>query len=393
MTDADLFELAVANLAAHPDYAYVPYFLAELPVGVTQEDLVNDAYIRARDTVTLVRAWRTEVSGKAGRGFLDAAYADFARRAYTQLPDAQVAESMRALAQDAGVPAYDGENALEVAQAVAAYVRSRAVYTLSPGSQPGSEDFASYFLLVSRKGYCIHFATAATVMLRALGVPARYAEGYVALESDFDAQGRADIPDDRAHAWPEIYLDGVGWFPVEATPGDGVAGGEQAVDGPATVTPPEEETPQPEKPEEPQEPADKPQAGEEGEKAGAEEPERESAAVSWWLWACAGAVLLLAALPVCRRVRCSRRQAAFRQEDCNAAVLAAYGYWEKLRRFGAPEEPELLRLAKKARFSQYRLTGEERDRAVEAAQASARGVRQRLGRWRRLVFRYWAGLD
>ena len=42
-----------------------------------------------------------------------------------------------------------------------------------------SEDFAIWFLTEADTGYCIHFATAAVVLLRAAGIPARYVDGYV----------------------------------------------------------------------------------------------------------------------------------------------------------------------------------------------------------------------
>lgn len=45
--------------------------------------------------------------------------------------------------------------------------------------QPAQEDFAVYFLTEGKRGWCMHFATAAACMLRALDVPARYVSGYV----------------------------------------------------------------------------------------------------------------------------------------------------------------------------------------------------------------------
>ena len=62
----------------------------------------------------------------------------------------------------------------------------------------------------------MHFASAGTLLLRALGVPARYVSGYIA---DVTAGETVDVPDQNAHAWVEIYLRGYGWYPVEMTPG------------------------------------------------------------------------------------------------------------------------------------------------------------------------------
>lgn len=61
----------------------------------------------------------------------------------------------------------------------------------------------------------MHFASAATLMLRTLGIPARYVSGFTA---ELAAGETVEVPDSAAHAWVEIYLDGYGWYPVEVTP-------------------------------------------------------------------------------------------------------------------------------------------------------------------------------
>lgn len=86
----------------------------------------------------------------------------------------------------------------------------------------GKNDFLSYTLEQSKCGYSVHYATAATLMLRYYGVPARYVEGYY-LSTEEAAQyepGETIVLDEaHAHAWAEYYLDGVGWIPFEVTPG------------------------------------------------------------------------------------------------------------------------------------------------------------------------------
>lgn len=106
---------------------------------------------------------------------------------------------------------------------VLAYLRKTAVYDLDTPNTPRGEDFVEYFLFESGAGYCTHFASSAVLMLRYLGVPARYATGYAAAPGDFkrneDGTYSAVILDKQAHAWAEVYLDGIGWVPVEMTPG------------------------------------------------------------------------------------------------------------------------------------------------------------------------------
>ena len=111
----------------------------------------------------------------------------------------------------------------EVARLVADYLESRCTYTLEPKAT--AEDAMEAFLFRDREGYCVQFATAATLILRRLGFSARYAEGYIARDfsenrdDDFVQAYAAQVKDDDAHAWMEIWVSGFGWKPVEVTPG------------------------------------------------------------------------------------------------------------------------------------------------------------------------------
>ena len=101
-------------------------------------------------------------------------------------------------------------------------LNSKAEYTMTPGLFRFNQDPVEYFLFESGQGYCQHFASAAALMYRMYGVPARYAAGYVLSPSDFEQQEnglyRAVVTDEAAHAWPEIFLENYGWTPVEVTP-------------------------------------------------------------------------------------------------------------------------------------------------------------------------------
>ena len=129
----------------------------------------------------------------------------------------------------------------EAIEFVRNYLAQNTSYSLKPGRAPSGEDYVEYFLFKNKKGFCVHYATAATVMLRAMGVPARYVEGYVITSSDYvgaktvgvqnyqqningyglsSQQGtevELNIEDTNAHAWVEVYLPGLGWQPVEMT--------------------------------------------------------------------------------------------------------------------------------------------------------------------------------
>lgn len=76
------------------------------------------------------------------------------------------------------------------------------------------EDPLSRFL-VTRQGYCTQFATAMVMMARSEGIPARFAIGF--LPGTPDGEVRTVVGAD-AHAWPELFFEGVGWLRFEPTP-------------------------------------------------------------------------------------------------------------------------------------------------------------------------------
>lgn len=91
------------------------------------------------------------------------------------------------------------------------------VYRLDVDYPPSGRDFVSHFLLDSKEGYCTYYASAMAVMARLAGLPSRYIEGYLV---QADPSGETLVTGNNAHAWVEIYFEGVGWLPFDATPGD-----------------------------------------------------------------------------------------------------------------------------------------------------------------------------
>lgn len=115
---------------------------------------------------------------------------------------------------------------LQMALVVSDTLKWKQSYSLDLDPLPEGEDAVYYFLMLSQKGYCVHFASAAVFLLRELGVPARYASGYVVRKSDFKKKGEvftASVKDSNAHAWVEIYLEQIGWIPIDVTPGTAAA--------------------------------------------------------------------------------------------------------------------------------------------------------------------------
>lgn len=114
-------------------------------------------------------------------------------------------------------------NRIAAAQLVQQFLTSKNFkYSKNPPST-GGKDVVENFLSNSRQGFCVHFASAGTMILRQMGVPCRYVSGYCAKEDSFKSgendEDICEVKDSQSHAWVEIYLDDFGWIPVEMTPG------------------------------------------------------------------------------------------------------------------------------------------------------------------------------
>jgi transglutaminase-like putative cysteine protease len=98
--------------------------------------------------------------------------------------------------------------------AIQEYLRG---FTYDPNAPAGhgGDDIVN-FLFTSRRGYCEQFAGTMAVMVRALGLPARVAVGF--LQGTQLEDGRWRVTTLEAHAWPEVWFPGVGWVAFEPTP-------------------------------------------------------------------------------------------------------------------------------------------------------------------------------
>ncbi len=91
------------------------------------------------------------------------------------------------------------------------YLAQSCEYTLTPGHPDPEQDFVTAFL-TEKRGYCTYYASALTVLCRCSGVPARYVTGYGMIPE----KGRYKATQATAHAWTEIYLEKIGWVPLDA---------------------------------------------------------------------------------------------------------------------------------------------------------------------------------
>ncbi len=100
--------------------------------------------------------------------------------------------------------------------AIEKYLRENYTYTLTPEDVPVDKDFVDYFLFEKKEGYCTYYATSMVVLLRSLGIPSRYVEGYV-LPPEHTSDDVYTVTNSNAHAWVEVYFQGFGWLVFEPT--------------------------------------------------------------------------------------------------------------------------------------------------------------------------------
>lgn len=109
-------------------------------------------------------------------------------------------------------------------QAILQYLHDSGKYKYErmnvPPVEPG-RDFVDQFLFEDMRGYCDHFSTSMVVMLRSIGIPARWAKGFApGKQSGMDASGNyiMEIRNKDTHSWAEVYFPHYGWIPFEPTP-------------------------------------------------------------------------------------------------------------------------------------------------------------------------------
>ncbi|WP_419882838.1 transglutaminaseTgpA domain-containing protein [Peribacillus sp. B-H-3] len=83
-----------------------------------------------------------------------------------------------------------------------------------------NQDYVEQFLFETKRGYCDNFSTAMTVMVRSIGIPARWAKGYTeGTVEQYKGKSQFKVTNDNAHSWVEVLIPGSGWVPFEPTKG------------------------------------------------------------------------------------------------------------------------------------------------------------------------------
>ncbi len=136
-------------------------------------------------------------------------YRKFAQENYLNVASSQQPMLQRFI-EDAGI---------RTPEEAAAYLQNNFEYAYQAMDCPLDADLVDYFLNTKKAGTCTNFASALMLISRQLGVPARFVQGYM---STLDKTGTNTITSKNAHAWTEVYVEGIGWKRLDATPGDKV---------------------------------------------------------------------------------------------------------------------------------------------------------------------------
>ncbi len=99
------------------------------------------------------------------------------------------------------------------------WITSQVRYNLNAERVPAGSDPVEHFIYESKEGYCDLFASAMTLAARSMGMPSRIAIGYLLNDEAPDREGFFTARQRDYHMWSEIYFQGVGWVPFDATSG------------------------------------------------------------------------------------------------------------------------------------------------------------------------------
>ncbi|MGN1408845.1 MAG: DUF3488 and transglutaminase-like domain-containing protein [Eubacteriales bacterium] len=294
---------------------------------------------------------------------------------YTKLPE-ETSEGTKIIA--------GGASARYIAEFVEMYVQNSAEYDLNtPHMDSGYTDFARWFLEENNTGYCVHFATAAAVLLRTAGIPARFVEGYMV---SCKANETVTVTNHNAHAWVEYYdKEASVWRILEATPADATVTETEAIEPDAEtiseettpdIPPIDEETPEDAEenfdaaetesqeipPENPDDTSSS--ANGIGENTGAAHAAKEPFRMPEWvktvLKSAAKILLIILLIPAQAYIRIALKRKIWNSGSPNVKTIHRWRQSRRLARSLKLRMPaELDELALKAKFSQHTITEDE----------------------------------
>lgn len=220
---------------ASRDHMYVPITLEKFKQGNVWEE--KDQSMTGKGVFGVRKATFEELSGSRPAELMvtqdwvsapktkeqktyckaEAVYRRFVYQNYTSID-----RSMNNLMQEVFWSDYesDSDGIYSAVNQIRKVLKTTTTYSETAEEAPDDEDPVRYFLTESGAGNSMLYASTAVEALRAHGIPARYVEGYY-VSADMIAQSSAvvSVTGQDTHAWAEVYFDGIGWLPIDVTPG------------------------------------------------------------------------------------------------------------------------------------------------------------------------------
>ncbi len=204
----------IKHVGDESDYIYSPYN-SRLTEGA---EIVSDNYLVKIDSD--VNEYKFSVFWPLPKPSIMEKYSDWAYEKYLDLGALENSEVLQKITSG-----YRGDSPAD-AVLYTKEILSRYSYTKTPPALPKDKDYVEYFLTESKTGYCQHFASAGVMILRQLGVPARYVTGYAVPADNFVKTTKGyyySVPDYLSHAWVEVYTEESGWQVFDFTPASALA--------------------------------------------------------------------------------------------------------------------------------------------------------------------------
>lgn len=226
-------EISITNTGASSKYTYAPYEVLE--TELIDENKLGDeslstsgnsySYLATHNAVGTYTSLAADLNNKLNNityGLYlnsEAHYNEYVYDLYTDIPE-RYQSFMHSVFGDIDISDDSKHADYGVAKARILKYLSENYYYDTDSAYQGDDPIMS-FLQSGKCGYSIHFASAAVMMFRYMGIPARYVEGYIITPSDIADVNPGDmitVTNNSAHAWVEFYQDGIGWIPFEVTP-------------------------------------------------------------------------------------------------------------------------------------------------------------------------------
>ena len=358
-------KIKIENVSASRRYAYIPYEILDTEIKGTRSwsgTFLTGTGLRGireyscRIPENLTGYW-TDVAGSLysqpysaeiqNYHVAESQYNVFVYKKYTEVSD----EDAELLAQEIGTRGNQEKGHVEYKTAiekVQTYFRENIIY--SNAARPGKNAMKALFENYSGNDEAC--ATAATLMFRYYGIPARYIEGYLVTDEDamnMESGKAYNIPRSNEHAWTEIYVDGVGWVPIEVCseyegvmPEADMTIGLQSADNTNPFY----------------------QSEHSSSDVITQKDNEPEAKIPWKkILRIGGLILLILLLALAawkllpKAVRAFKRRRAFRQADVKAAISAMYGYAlaQKL-----PIDRDTAELGIEATYSDHKMSEDDR---------------------------------